>query len=96
MHKLTWFLPLAIAAALALSACVTMTEPVQVGTDSYMIGLSARGGMAGGAELLAQTMRAAGAFCGRQGRHMELQGSNTTGIQGWTPQDNQVFFRCVA
>ncbi|GAC1531608.1 MAG: hypothetical protein NVS2B16_37980 [Chloroflexota bacterium] len=73
-----------------------MTEPVSVGVDTYMLGLTAKGGLTGDAELLAQTMRAAGGFCGRQGRHMELQGSNTSGTQGWTPQGNHVVFRCAA
>lgn len=90
-----WLLPLAMAAAFALSACVTMTDPVQVGTDTYMVGLSVRGGLTSDAELLAQTMKAAGAFCSRRGRHMELQTSSTTGTQGWTPQGNQVVFRCA-
>ena len=96
MHRLMWFLPLAMAVALALSGCTTMTDPVPVGTDTYMMGLSARGGLTSDTELLAQTMRAAGAFCGRLGRHMELQTSSTSGTQGWTPQGNQVVFRCVA
>ena len=87
---------LAVATALALSGCTTMTDPVPVGSDTYMMGLSARGGLTSDIELLAQTMRAAGAFCSRQGRHMELQTSSTTGTQGWTPQGNQVVFRCAA
>ena len=91
----TLLFTLAVAAALALAGCVTMTDPVQVGTDTYMVGLSARGGLTSDTELLAQTMRAAGAFCSRQGRHMELQTSSTTGTQGWTPQGNQVVFRCA-
>ena len=96
MHRLMWFLPIATAAALALSGCTTMTAPVPVGTDTYMMGLSARGGLTSDTELLAQTMRAARAFCGHLGRHMELQTSSASGTQGWTPQGNQVVFRCVA
>lgn len=88
------FRTLAIA-ALALAGCVSVTEPVSVGTDLYMMGLNARGGLTGDTELLAQTMRAAGAFCQRQGRHMELVSSNTSGMQGWSPQGNQVTFRCA-
>ena len=83
-------------AALALAGCVSMTEPVSVGPDAYMLGLSARGGMTSDAELLAQTLRSAGTFCTRQGRRIEVQSTNSTGTQGWTPQGNQVMFRCVA
>ena len=95
MHRYVFYAAAGLT-ALVSSGCVTVTEPVSVGTDTYMIGLNARGGLTGDAELLAQTMRAAGAFCGRQGRHMELQNSTTSGTQGWTPQGNSVIFRCIA
>ena len=83
-----------LACVLCLSGCVTTTEPVSVGRDAYMIGMGARGGMTSDAELLAQTMRTAGAFCLRLGRRMELQSSTSSGTQGWTPQSSQVIFRC--
>jgi hypothetical protein len=84
---------LTIAAALA--GCVTVTDPVPVGKDNYMIGLGARGGFSSDAELLAQTIRTAGAFCASQHRGVEVQSTNASGVQGWTPQSNQVFFKCV-
>ena len=82
------------ALLLSVAGCVTITDPVPVGRDTYMMGLGARGGLTNDADLLAQTMKAAGAFCGRQGRRMELQSSSSSGTQGWTPQSNQVIFRC--
>ena len=77
-----------------LAGCVAITEPVIVGRDTYMIGLGARGGLTTDAELLTQTMRKAGASCLGQGRRMELRSATSSGTQGWTPQSNQVIFKC--
>lgn len=85
-----------LAAALALTGCVTMTEPVPMGQDTFMLGLGARGGFSSDAELLSQSVRAAGAFCARQGRRVEVQSTNASGVQMWTPQSNQVIFKCMA
>ncbi len=88
--------PMLAFAALALSGCVTVTEPVPVGPDAYMIGLGARGGFTSDAALLAQSVKGAGAFCARQGKRMEVQSTNAIGVQGWTPQSNTVMFKCLA
>jgi len=83
-------------ALLMLSGCVNMTDPVPVGKDTYMMGLGARGGFSSDAELMAQTIKAAGAFCESQGRNIEVQSSSSSGVQMWTPQSNQVIFKCVS
>lgn len=59
-----------------------------------MIGLGARGGLSNDAELLAQTIRTAGAFCTSQHRVISVKSISTSGTQGWTQQSNQVFFKC--
>jgi hypothetical protein len=84
-----------VVASAALVGCVTMTDPVQVGPDTYMIGLGARGGFSSDAELLSQTIKAATAFCSSQNRRIEVQSTTSSGVQMWTPQSNQVFFKCV-
>jgi hypothetical protein len=86
----------AIIGAVLLTGCVTMTDPVMVGKDTYMIGLGARGGFSNDSDLLAQTIRSAGAFCSSQHRTIEVQSTNTSGVQMWTPQNNQVTFKCVS
>ena len=86
---------LIIASILALPACVTITEPVMVGTDTYMIGLGARGGFTTDSELLSQTIRQAGAFCQFRQRRIEVLSTNMSGTQGWSPQNNQVMFKCL-
>jgi len=85
----------AIAAVISLSGCVSVTEPVSVGKDTYMIGLGARGGFSTDAELMSKTLKAAGDFCTAQNKHIEVQSTSAKGTQMWTPQSNQVIFKCV-
>ncbi|HVP83207.1 MAG TPA: hypothetical protein VMS78_00670 [Rhizomicrobium sp.] len=87
--------PFAIAAIISLSGCVTVTAPVSVGKDTYMIGLGAHGGFSSDAELMAKTLKAAGDFCAAQNKHIEVQSTSAKGVQMWTPQSNEVIFKCV-
>ena len=73
-----------------------MTIPVPIGPDAWMIGLGARGGFQSDADLLSQAISAAGQFCAKQGRRVEVTNTNASGTQGWTPQSNSVMFRCLA
>jgi ATP-dependent protease HslVU (ClpYQ) peptidase subunit len=84
-----------IATIAVLSGCTTVTEPVAVGKDTYMIGLGARGGFSTDAELMSQSIKAAGDFCASQNRRIEVQSTQSKGVQMWTPQSNQVIFKCV-
>jgi hypothetical protein len=77
-----------------LVACISMTDPVEVGQDTYMMGLGARGGLSSDAELLSQTIKAAVDFCAAKNRRIEVQNTSTTGVQMWTPQNNEVTFKC--
>lgn len=88
-----WPVP-AFVLALLLEGCTQMTEPVSTGPDTYMMGLGARGGFRSDTDLLAETLRAAGAYCASQGRWIEVRSVQSSGVQGWTPQGNQVVFSC--
>jgi hypothetical protein len=83
-----------VVSILLLAGCVTMTSPVPAGKDTYMMGLGARG-FSSDADLLAQTIQSAGAFCTSQGRTIKVVSSSSSGVQAWTPQSNQVLFKCV-
>lgn len=85
----------AALAALALSGCVTPTAPVSMGEDRYMIGTNARGGFSSNSQILAETIQRAQAFCATMNKRAVVENTNTSGSQGWTPQDAQVVFRCV-
>ncbi len=77
-----------------LAGCVTLTEPVAVGENKYVITLNARGGFHSDGELLTQSIAKANSFCEAQGRHAEVTNTQVSGVQMWTPQNNQVFFSC--
>jgi hypothetical protein len=79
-----------------LGTCQSMSDPVSMGKDTYMISASARGGFSSNGELLAQTVQKAGEFCQAQGLKVQVMNTQATGVRGWTPQDNQVVFRCLA
>ena len=87
---------IAILTALFLAGCVSMTAPVSVGKDTYMMGLGAHGGFESDAELMAKTLHAASDFCAVQHRTMEVQSTSASGTQMWTPQNNEVVFKCLA
>lgn len=74
-----------------------MTPPVSMGEGRYMISLNANGGFQGDGELLAKTITRANDFCaGQGGMQADVLSSHTSGVQMWTPQNNQVVFRCIS
>ena len=77
------------------AGCVSMTEPVSMGENKFMITLNARGGFQSDGELLSRTVQKANDFCRNQGRKAEITNTQTSGVQMWTPQNNQVVFTCV-
>ena len=78
----------------ALSGCVTVTAPVSMGDGRYLITLNARGGLTGDGELLSQSIAKAQEFCTVKGQTAEIMDTKNSGVQMWTPQNNQVIFRC--
>lgn len=83
-------------ATISLGGCVSFSEPVQTAPDpdTYLITMDPLGGLQGSGELLTQTIQRANTFCASQGRHAVVQTTETQGVQGWTPQENHVVFRC--
>ena len=79
----------------AVAGCVNMTEPVSMGENKFMITLNARGGFQSDGELLSRTIQRANEFCRNQGRKAEITNTQTSGVQMWTPQNNQVAFTCI-
>jgi hypothetical protein len=83
-----------LVCALIVAGCVTIEEPVPVGKDTYMISLGARGGFSTNAQLLTATIKNAGQFCAAKGLNIDVLSTRSGGVQMWTPQENQVVFRC--
>jgi hypothetical protein len=84
-----------IAASLALAGCATMSDVVPIGDGRYMVGTSVRGGFTSDAEVKASALKRANAYCQERSKQMVLIDSSSSGVQGWTPQNAEVSFRCV-
>lgn len=84
-----------LAAVLFMAGCTTITDPVSIGGGRYLITLNSRGGFQSDGELLDKSIHKAISFCARQGMQADVINTKTSGVQGWTPQDNQVEFKCV-
>lgn len=85
---------LILLAAILLAGCVSMTEVQPVGQGRYMLGTTVRGGFAGDSEVKASIVRRATAYCAERSKTMTLESSASSGMQGWTPQNAEVIFKC--
>src|SRR5579859_7260188 len=92
MMSVSRVVPLLVIGTLA--ACTTVTKPVPMGDERYLITMNAHGGLHGDGELLQQTIMNANQFCSDKGMHAEVLSTQNSGTQMWTPQNNQVVFRC--
>lgn len=81
--------------ALLLSSCVTISEPISLGDDKYMIHLNARGGFNSDGELLEQSIKQAHTYCIARNKKAVIVNTETSGTQMWTPQNNKVVFKCI-
>jgi len=86
---------IAVLAAVALVAgCVSTSEVVPMGKDSYMINGQARGGAVTGHSIIEAT-KAANAFCAQKGLLMMPRTANTEGSATWTAETSTLVFSCV-
>lgn len=79
----------------ALAACATMSDVMQIGPNTYMVSTTVRGGMSTDTEVKSTVIRKAQAHCGGLGKQMEMVSSTNAGLQGWSPQTAEVTFKCV-
>jgi putative hemolysin len=82
------------AMALILSGCVTTSDVVPVGKDSYLVSVSARGNNAGAGRI--ESAKAAVKYCAARGQHMIIRRTDTSGIAlGAIPETTALVFSCV-
>jgi hypothetical protein len=84
-----------ISALLLLAGCVSFSSPVQTGENTYMITANARGGFSSNGDLENETIQRATNFCAARGLSTSVQNAGASGVQGWTPQNTQVAFKCL-
>ncbi|MFZ6871795.1 hypothetical protein ACO0LF_07015 [Undibacterium sp. Di27W] len=79
-----------------ITGCQSVSPVVSIGKDAYMVGANVRGGLTSDAEVTALSVRRATEWCEALGKQMELTNASNSGTQGWTPQQSQIMFKCVA
>lgn len=88
-----------LAVSVGLAGCVSTEEPVQIGKDTYEISTDASGpgsGLMTRGKLLHRNVKAASAFCARQGKVIDVQHTESSGIAGFTPVSGDMVFHCYA
>lgn len=86
---------IAVAALMVLAGCTSITPVTPAGQDTYLVGVTQRGGFDSFAEVKAKALQQAEAFCEKRGKHMQEVETETHGVRGWTPQEQDVTFRCM-
>ena len=86
---------LAYVASLLLAACATTSDVVSLGSDKYMMGYQVRGGLTSWGEVKATAVQKATAYCVGKEKKIEVVDIQTSGAQGWTPQNADVTFKCL-
>lgn len=79
---------------LALTGCVSASEVVPAGRDSYMVSGSVHGGMMAGNSIIEAT-KTANAFCAKQSKMMIIRHAQTGGDAGFGGEHSSLVFSCV-
>jgi hypothetical protein len=85
---------LALAAAITLAACTTITDVTPAGDGNYTVTTQVRGGMTPWGEIKATSLKRADDYCRGQGKQMHQVNMQTHGVPGWTPQEAELVFAC--
>lgn len=86
---------IAVFAVVALlTGCVTASEIVPAGKDSYMISASAMGGLNSGKGIIEAT-KTANAYCAKSGKFIVIRHSETGGNAGFGGEHSNLIFTCV-
>lgn len=87
---------IALAALIALAACTTITDVTPAGDGNYTVTTQVRGGMTPWGEIKATSLTRADEYCRGQGKQMHQVDMQTHGVRGWSPQEAELIFACVA
>jgi hypothetical protein len=81
-------------AAVLTAACVSNSEIVPAGKDSYLVTGAANGGMESGKSMIAAT-KAANQYCGKMNKVMIIRRTDTGGSAGFGGEHSNLIFSCV-
>lgn len=83
-----------VALLLVLSGCVTTSEVVPASNGEYLLTGHASGGLNAG-KGTAAAMQKASAYCGSQGKKMEVVNTEFHGMAAVGGESTSLVFRCV-
>jgi hypothetical protein len=87
---------MALALALSLSACVSTSDVVPMGPDTYMVSTHQQGGIASSGRLVGRSATKANAYCTAMGKQMVPDGVQSQQNLWFNSTDNTFMFRCYA
>jgi hypothetical protein len=79
-----------------LYGCATISDVTPLGAEKYLVGSHVRGGLTSWAEVKAMAVQRATQYCSSREMEVEVLNIETSGAQGWTPQNADVTFKCNA
>lgn len=86
-----------IASLVAIVAgCTTISDVTPAGDANYTVTTQVRGGMTPWGEIKASSLKRADEYCRQQGKQMHPVDMKTHGVRGWTPQEADLTFSCIA
>lgn len=86
---------LLLSTPVVLSSCVSTSEIIPYGKDSYIINVDDVSGMASPGKLQIKAAKAASDFCAQQGKVMRVRNTNEKGSWGWTSTSSSLIFSCI-
>lgn len=80
---------------IVLTGCMSTSEVVSVGKDTYMLMARGSGLLTSSAEVPIEAMKAANVHCASLGRRMIIRRTDTQGTPGLTDMSSSLVFSCV-
>ena len=77
-----------------IAGCVSASEVVPAGKDSYMIVGRAQGAMNAGKGQI-EAVKAANAYCAQSGKFMVIRRTDSAGNAGWGGEHDTLVFSCL-
>ena len=79
-----------------LTACTSISDVTPASDGHYTVTTQVRGGMTPWGEVKASSLKRADEYCRERGKQMHQVDMQTHGVRGWTPQEAELTFACVA
>lgn len=87
---------IALLTSTLLIGCTSISDVTPAGDGHYTVTTQVRGGMTPWGEIKASSLKRADEYCQQQGKQMHQVDMQTHGVRGWTPQEAELTFACVA